>query len=58
MEITDSKKELANQIKMLVSDLRERIEDARQMGLEVEMHVSKLAPAEPISVTIFERSIF
>ena len=52
------KQEVADIIRQQIGSLQQSIELAQKLGLEVEIGISKFAPREPITVSVFEVATF
>ena len=51
----NTKNNVADEIRELVSKLEAKMEEAQILGLSVEISISKLLPKEPMSVVVYEK---
>ena len=51
----NTKNNIADEIRELVSQLESKMEEAQILGLSVEISISKLLPKEPMSVVVYEK---
>lgn len=51
----NTKNNVADEIRELVSNLESKMEEAKILGLSVEISISKLLPKEPMSVVVYEK---
>jgi peptide deformylase len=51
----NTKNNVADEIRELISKLESKMEEAQVLGLSVEISISKLLPKEPMSVVVYEK---